>query len=286
MSAIACVFSTSWVVGTNPNPNPKPNPDPNPNPNPNSRAALNDLFQGIQLLRVLSWIHCILLFITLPVGWALVSDKSDRNSLRAAAVGFLYSYSFFFIALLPNGGVINLQIGPFVTMLMKVLTDDILKVGIIYYILLSTFSLVVWLCRGDVEDPNDDFHGFDSWAGTAESMVFITLGDFEDFRAIESFSAPRTAKVAAYIFLILTSILLLNLLIALLTDTYHMVRKDNEKVFRAGWARLVHDLEIELRYLGIKKEGFPIGQNFKMGDADEICVWITELPVRENSDAV
>jgi hypothetical protein len=113
--------------------------------------ALNDLFEGIQLLRVLSWIHCALLLVTLPVSWAVVADKDDRNSLRAASIGFLYSYSLFFIALLPSGRL-NLNLGPFITMIMKVLTDDILKVGIIYSIFLGTFSLVIWLARGDVTD--------------------------------------------------------------------------------------------------------------------------------------
>jgi hypothetical protein len=117
-------------------------------------------------------------------------------------------------------------------------------------------------------------------------LIFITLGDFEDFRVINDFKAARTAKVAFYIFALLTTILLVNLLIALLTDTYHTVKNENEKVFRAGWARLVHDLEVELEYLGILKEGFNIGRNFKLGDSDEICVWITELETCKHDDAV
>jgi hypothetical protein len=68
----------------------------------------------------------------------------------------------------------------------------------IYTAFLGTFSLVIWLAQGGNVDNTGDLSAFSSWGKTAETTIFITLGEFEDFQQISNFQAPRTAKIAAY----------------------------------------------------------------------------------------
>ncbi|PSN51083.1 hypothetical protein C0J52_01503, partial [Blattella germanica] len=124
-------------------------------------------------------------------------------------------------------GAIRLT-GPFVTMVYSMIVGDMLTFGIIYSVVLFGFSQSFYfLYKGF---PGVKTSLYNSYSSTWMALFQITLGDY-NYQELSLTSYPSLAKTVFTIFMVLVPILLLNMLIAMMGNTY------------AHWAKIVVSLE-------------------------------------------
>ena len=134
-------------------------------------------------------------------------------------------------------GAIKLT-GPFVTMIFKMVTGDMFTFSIVYTICLLGFSQAFYFIIKSHEDAElyEKYHT--TWIG----LFHMTLGDY-DYDMLGETPYPRMAKVVFVLFQILIPILLLNMLIAMMGNTYGQVIESAEKEFLKAWAKVIMSLE-------------------------------------------
>ncbi|XP_029163221.1 uncharacterized protein LOC114934682 [Nylanderia fulva] len=136
-------------------------------------------------------------------------------------------------------GAIRLT-GPFVTMVYSMITGDMLTFGIIYTIFLFGFSQSFYfLYKGFPGVKSSLYHSYPS---TWMALFQITLGDY-NYAELNNTIYPNLSKTVFAIFMVLVPILLLNMLIAMMGNTYAHVIEQSEKEFVKQWAKIVVSLE-------------------------------------------
>ncbi|XP_025075486.1 uncharacterized protein LOC105432571 [Pogonomyrmex barbatus] len=136
-------------------------------------------------------------------------------------------------------GAIRLT-GPFVTMVYSMITGDMLTFGIIYTVMLFGFSQSFYfLYKGFPGVKSSLYHSYPS---TWMALFQITLGDY-NYADLSNTTYPNLSKTVFAIFMVLVPILLLNMLIAMMGNTYAHVIEQSEKEFVKQWAKIVVSLE-------------------------------------------
>ncbi|XP_045165814.2 transient receptor potential cation channel subfamily V member 5-like isoform X2 [Mercenaria mercenaria] len=127
--------------------------------------------------------------------------------------------------------------GPFVTLIYKMCTGDLFRFGIIYVIFLIGFTQGFYFLFRDINQES-----FSTLPSTIMTLFQMTLGEFK----YHDFDLTRYAlltKLVFAVFMILVPILLLNMLIAMMGNTYQCVISKSEKEWRKQWAKIVVVLE-------------------------------------------
>ena len=136
------------------------------------------------------------------------------------------------------------EVGIFVIILHKMLTSDLKTFSLISFVFLGGFSTAFHLLGAGVDDH----------LGTqVVSMVATILGDF-DVSSYQSKQFPRLATALALLYISLLSLVLVNMLIAKMGDTYSKIAEQAEKRWNLERARLVIDIERSMS--ATEKEGF------------------------------
>lgn len=130
-------------------------------------------------------------------------------------------------------GAIKLT-GPFVTMIFKMITGDMFTFSIIYSIMLLGFSQAFYF----IIKSHDNAEMFEEYHTTWIGLFHMTLGEY-DYNMLGSTPYPKMAKLAFVLFQILIPILLLNMLIAMMGNTYGIVIESAEKEFLKAWAKVI-----------------------------------------------
>lgn len=140
--------------------------------------------------------------------------------------------------------------GPFVTMIFSMITGDMFTFGIIYVIVLFGFSQAFFfLYKGH---PQIDSSMFQSYPSTWMALFQTTLGDY-NYADLVNTTYPNLAKTVYIIFMIFVPILLLNMLIAMMGNTYAYVIEQSEKEWVKQWAKIVVTLERAVPQADAKK---------------------------------
>ncbi|XP_070193087.1 transient receptor potential cation channel subfamily V member 6-like [Littorina saxatilis] len=147
--------------------------------------------------------------------------------------------SWFFLLFFARGARLT---GPFVTMIYKMISGDLLRFSIIYCIFLVGFTQGFYFLFRDVTSDNSDVAKFSTLPDTILNLFQMTLGEFKYEAFNYSRYAPLT-KIVFAIFMLLVPILLLNMLIAMMGNTYNQVIAKSEKEWRRQWAKIVVVLE-------------------------------------------
>ncbi|KAF0313003.1 Transient receptor potential cation channel subfamily V member 6 [Amphibalanus amphitrite] len=145
--------------------------------------------------------------------------------LTIAVVGSWFHLMFF-------AGAIQLT-GPFVTMIFKIITNDMVTFFIIYSIFLLAFSQAFFfLYKGSPNRASSKFSNYiDTWMG----LFHMTLGDY-DFGELSRSAYAPLMLITFVLFMVLVPILLLNMLIAMMGNTYATVVQQSEK----EWVKQLH----------------------------------------------
>ncbi|XP_012062295.1 PREDICTED: transient receptor potential cation channel subfamily V member 4 [Atta cephalotes] len=163
----------------------------------------------------------------------IAGDRHAEDAILVFAVPGSWFLLMFF------AGAIRLT-GPFVTMVYSMITGDMLTFGIIYTIMLFGFSQSFYfLYKGFPGVKSSLYHSYPS---TWMALFQITLGDY-NYADLSNTTYPNLSKTVFAIFMVLVPILLLNMLIAMMGNTYAHVIEQSEKEFVKQWAKIVVSLE-------------------------------------------
>ncbi|XP_045540319.1 uncharacterized protein LOC106718706 [Papilio machaon] len=162
---------------------------------------------------------------------------SRQMMVEEAILIFVLPGSWFLLMFF--AGAVKLT-GPFVTMIYSMITGDMFTFGIIYSIVLFGFSQSFYfLYKGF---PNVQSTLFSSFPSTWMALFQITLGDYS-YTDLGMTIYPNLAKAVFALFMVFVPILLLNMLIAMMGNTYAHVIEQSEKEWVKQWAKIVVALE-------------------------------------------
>ncbi|XP_063833518.1 uncharacterized protein LOC135082656 [Ostrinia nubilalis] len=162
---------------------------------------------------------------------------SQQTNTEEAILIFLLPGSWFLLMFF--AGAVRLT-GPFVTMIYSMITGDMFTFGIIYCIVLFGFSQSFYfLYKGF---PNVQSTLYSSYPSTWMALFQITLGDYS-YTELGQTTYPNLTKTVFAVFMVFVPILLLNMLIAMMGNTYAHVIEQSEKEWVKQWAKIVVSLE-------------------------------------------
>ncbi|XP_046356888.2 transient receptor potential cation channel subfamily V member 6-like [Haliotis rufescens] len=147
--------------------------------------------------------------------------------------------SWFFLLFFARGVKLT---GPFVTMIYKMIKGDLFRFALIYLIFLVGFTQGFFFLFRDVDTDNSDVQKFSTLEDTVMNLFQMTLGEFK-YEAFNYARYPQLTKIVFAFFMFLVPILLLNMLIAMMGNTYTQVISKSEKEWRKQWAKIVVVLE-------------------------------------------
>ncbi|KAJ6638187.1 Nuclear transcription factor Y subunit gamma, partial [Pseudolycoriella hygida] len=173
----------------------------------------------------------ILILACIP--FRIIGDNDTEEAILVFAVPGSWFLLMFF------AGAVRLT-GPFVTMIYSMITGDMFTFGIIYLIVLFGFSQAFYfLYKGHPQVKSSLFYTYPS---TWMALFQTTLGDYS-YSDLNNTTYPNLAKTVFVIFMIFVPILLLNMLIAMMGNTYAHVIEQSEKEWMKQWAKIVVTLE-------------------------------------------
>ncbi|XP_059476440.1 uncharacterized protein LOC132197274 isoform X2 [Neocloeon triangulifer] len=173
----------------------------------------------------------------------ILGNKTGEESVLIFAVPGSWFLLMFF------AGAIRLT-GPFVTMIYSMIAGDMFTFGIIYTVMLLGFSQAFYfLYKGH---PGVQTSLYSSYPSTWMALYQITLGDYT-YAELAHVTYPALGKTIFIIFMILVPILLLNMLIAMMGNTYALVIERSEKEWMKQWAKIVVSLERAVNHEDLKK---------------------------------
>lgn len=113
-----------------------------------------------------------------------------------------------------------------------------LTFGIIYSIVLFGFSQSFYFLYKGFPKDNSYTTYFSTWM----ALFQITLGDYS-YSDLSLTTYPGVSKTVFALFMVFVPILLLNMLIAMMGNTYAHVIEQSEKEWMKQWAKIVVTLE-------------------------------------------
>ncbi|KAF5276287.1 hypothetical protein FQA39_LY06636 [Lamprigera yunnana] len=188
------------------------------------------------------------LLILACIPFRINGDRKTEEAILAFAVTGSWFLLMFF------AGAVRLT-GPFVTMIYSMITGDMLTFGIIYTIVLFGFSQSFYfLYKGF---PNIKNSLYNTYPSTWMALFQITLGNYDvslflvvhnniiqlKYQELGQTTYPSVSKSVFIIFMVFVPILLLNMLIAMMGNTYAHVIEQSEKEYMKQWAKIVVTLE-------------------------------------------
>ena len=189
----------------------------------------------------LIFVTCNFLFLAcIPVRMMMLSNPEEEERLRIIEEAFLvfavpgsWFYLIFFC------GAIKLT-GPFVTMIYAMVMGDMFTFSIIYIIFLFGFTQAFYYVLKSNLD--DDAQLFQSYSTTWIGLFHMTLGEYE-YDILNDTPYTGMAKIIFVFFQIAIPILLFNMLIAMMGNTYATVNEKSEKEFLKMWAKIIMSIE-------------------------------------------
>uniref|UniRef100_A0A1I7SHT8 Ion_trans domain-containing protein n=4 Tax=Bursaphelenchus xylophilus TaxID=6326 RepID=A0A1I7SHT8_BURXY len=166
-------------------------------------------------------------------------------------------------------------VGPFVLMVYTIITRDMIRFFLIYFIFLLGFSqgfYVIFLaCQREADSLYGPHHPnrtniLDHPAESMLRLFITTIGEFTVFyRELNNCAAKEMAvlgKILFVIFEMFVSLMQFNLLIAMMTRTYELIYR-TQKEWKRQWAQVILMLELSLqpaeRLMALLKYSRPIG---------------------------
>ncbi|CAF3001819.1 unnamed protein product [Rotaria socialis] len=127
--------------------------------------------------------------------------------------------------------------GPFVVMIYEMLFNDVLRFCIIYVVFLIGFSQTFFILF--------DYNGFTGFLTSVKQCFLGMLGDFD----LDSYAETKHSYISVtflLFYIIVVTILLLNLLVAMMGDTYGNIIEGATQVWHLERARIVFAIENEM----------------------------------------
>ncbi len=123
-------------------------------------------------------------------------------------------------------------------MVFSMITGDMFTFSMIYTIIMFGFSQAFNFMLKDIPGPDKyaDYHT--TWV----ALFHLTLGEY-DYSKFGKSHYESLSKFFFIIFQIILPILLLNMLIAMMGNTYAIVNEKSEKEYLKQWAKVIMSIE-------------------------------------------
>nr|XP_019536378.2 transient receptor potential cation channel subfamily V member 5 [Aedes albopictus] len=131
-------------------------------------------------------------------------------------------------------------VGPFVVMIYRMVMGDLLRFVVIYLVFVMGFSQAYYIVFLSFKGEEDgDENPMPSPMESIVAMFLMSLTNFGDYYgALDKTEHEGCAKVLFVIFMVIVAVLLVNLLIAMMGNTYTMIAETKNE-WQRQWARIV-----------------------------------------------
>ncbi|CAF1293695.1 unnamed protein product [Adineta ricciae] len=195
-----------------------------------AHVGLRKYFQATGSALLENCLSCLFCFGIILHNILRLLDIQSHTIILALVSIIGWGYMLFFI--------MALQLtGPFVFMIYKMLSIDILRFCIIYIVFLIGFSQAFFVLL--------DSNGLIGFLTSVKQCFFGMLGDFDLDQYNES-TFQNVNILLLVVYVVVVSILLLNLLIAMMGDTYGKVIESATQIWHLERARIVSAIENEM----------------------------------------
>ncbi|XP_078357292.1 uncharacterized protein LOC144642181 [Oculina patagonica] len=209
-------------------------------------------------LRLLLTLSCVLLLTCLAARFTCSDHLEDHLAIAALIMAWPYSLTFC------RGFAL---VGPFVVMIYQMLKKDFLIFFVIYMIFVIGFSQAMFLVMMGYDDRTVQENLFTRWFSAGLGLIILSLGEYEDlYGQVANSNSPFKilGLIMFFLFLILGALLIVNMLIAMMGNTYLLVA-ETKKEWTRQWARIVlateRMLTPEQRLAAQKKYSQSLGTN-------------------------
>lgn len=185
--------------------------------------------------RVMFGFSCLLILAALPV--RLICDPRTEDRLVTLAMFFTPMHFLFFCRGFK-------AVGPFVIMIYKMIVSDLLRFVIIYLIFVAGFAQAFFIIfRSHKSPPGNANIYFSNVIDSFMTMFLMSINDFADaYGEFDNTDHPTLGKFLFLVYMILVSVLLVNMLIAMMGHTYEDIASRPNEWLRQ-WARIVLAIE-------------------------------------------
>lgn len=187
-------------------------------------------------LRLLLVLSCVLLLTCLAARFTCKSHHEDHLVIAALVLAWPYSLTFC------RGFAL---VGPFVVMIYQMLRRDFIIFFIIYMIFVIGFSQAMFLVTLGYDDKSIQENLFTRWFSAGLGLIILSLGEYEElYEQVAHSNSPFKilGLIVFFLFMILGALLIVNMLIAMMGNTYLKVA-ETEKEWTRQWARIVLAVE-------------------------------------------
>ncbi|KAL9959339.1 hypothetical protein ACROYT_G032653 [Oculina patagonica] len=181
-------------------------------------------------------VSCVLVVLALPCRY--LGAQNAETAMLIISAPMAWCYLLFFCRGFE-------AIGPFVDMIYKMCAGDMSRFFIIYIIYLLGLAQAFSHVMKGVE-------GFQNEGYTIMTLMRMTFGEFEFFTFDQS-RHPSLAKLLFFYFMLFVTVLLMNMLIAMMANTYQSISDRSEKEWRRQWAHIIMVLERSVKPSTLKK---------------------------------
>lgn len=181
-------------------------------------------------------VSCVLVILALPCRY--LGEQNAETVMLILAAPMAWCYLLFFCR---GFGAI----GPFVDMIYKMCAGDMSRFFIIYIIYLLGLAQAFSHVMKGVE-------GFQNEGYTIMTLMRMTFGEF-DFFTFDRSRHSALAKLLFFYFMLFVTVLLMNMLIAMMANTYQNISDRSEKEWRRQWAHIIMVLERSVKPSDLKK---------------------------------
>jgi len=135
------------------------------------------------------------------------------------------------------------KVGPFVVMIYRMIQGDLLRFVIIYTVFIMGFSqayYIVFLTY--TPEVSEDKNRTNPMSSPTESVLLMFLVSLNDFSALyDAFPGTKheiVAKILFVLYMAIAAVLLINMLIAMMGNTYQKIAETRNE-WQRQWARIV-----------------------------------------------
>ena len=207
-------------------------------------AGVGSYFKSLRVAppKFLYTVANLVLLVSIPFRFLQLGEEEQYYRRAEDAVVFL-AIPFIWLYLLFFAGAIKLT-GPFVTMVFSMITGDMTTFCLIYVIIMFGFTQAFYFMEKEVYAREDDENAekYVSYGLTWVALFHMTLGEY-GYSIVENSPYSAMAMVFFFFFQVIMPILLLNMLIAMMGNTYAIVSEKSEKEFLKQWARVIMSIE-------------------------------------------
>lgn len=194
---------------------------------------------------VISAVFCLSFFVSL--GCRMFSAYSVERVLVTVMACCLWLYLFFLFMAFQT-------FGPFIVMIFRILFDDVARFAVLVFFMIMAFATSFFIL--DDHDENNMGERLGDFGIILRDLYYQMLSQEVQFERMGDDSLPEF-KYIIYLYLFLFSIMacvmFLNLLIAMMGNTYDSINKSAETQWRLVFAQIIFSIEDEMSPQELRK---------------------------------